>query len=87
MNKSFDKATSDMATAKQLEALQHVKDGLVTYKNYGYGAWRIGGPSNPSVVGKLISNGWAKWLNQKEGKCAFLTHEGEVVLEQHKTTK
>jgi hypothetical protein len=49
-----------MLTALQRTTLSDISHGSVSQRKLGYGAWRIQG-GNPSVVGRLISLGLAKW--------------------------
>jgi len=47
-------------TGLQRTTLSDIGHGSVYQRKFGYGAWRIQG-ANPSVVGRLISLGLAKW--------------------------
>nr|WP_312968064.1 hypothetical protein [Brucella intermedia] len=47
-------------TPKQTETLHLICEGQVYQQKFGYGAWRIQG-AHPTVVGKLISLGLARW--------------------------
>lgn len=47
-------------TPKQTETLHLICEGKVYQQKFGYGAWRIQG-AHPTVVGKLISLGFAEW--------------------------
>ena len=70
-------------TPNQTAALQHVYEGLVQNHRFGYGAWRIVGPSQPVVVGRVISLGlveWTKAPNSDDAKIAILTAEGREAL-------
>ncbi|WP_291728772.1 hypothetical protein [Leisingera sp. F5] len=70
-------------TPKQQQALQHIKDGQVQYHRFGYGAWRITGPSQPTVVGRVMSDGLAKWEKAPktdDAKIAVLTPKGVEAL-------
>ncbi|MGH0003527.1 hypothetical protein ACQU0X_25915 [Pseudovibrio ascidiaceicola] len=69
-------------TERQREALEHIKEGKVHQRNYGYSAWRIGGPSSPTVVGRVISMKLADWKRQDDEYIAFLTEAGEDALQQ-----
>lgn len=71
-------------TEKQNAALQHIKAEQVQQHRFGYGAWRITGPSHPTVVGKVISLGLAKWMkapNTDDAKIAALTDLGREALQ------
>lgn len=48
-----------MPTDKEIDALTLIADGSVRQR-FCYGAWRIAG-ADPSVVGRIVSLGWAKW--------------------------
>ena len=65
-------------TPKQIETLQLIRDGKVKQRNMSYGAWRTIG-ANPSVVGRLISLGFARW-NKPMGDEAELTETGRAAL-------
>jgi hypothetical protein len=65
-------------TALQLETLMLIRDGKVSQKNYGHGAWRIVG-ANPSVVGRLTSLGLSRWTKIIGGN-AELTEAGRDAL-------
>ena len=70
-------------TPKQSEALRFIADGQVQNHRFGYGAWRITGPSHPSVVGKVISMGLAGWMkapNSSDAQIAQLTAKGREAL-------
>jgi hypothetical protein len=64
--------TEKSPTGKQLDALVAIRAGKVTMRNQGYGAYRIGGPVQPTVVGRCTSLRWAKW---PKGACAEQTCE------------
>lgn len=71
-------------TTKQSEALNHIKEGKVQNHRFGYGAWRITGPAHPSVVGRVISMGLARWEaapNTSDAKIATLTLSGRLAVE------
>lgn len=65
-------------TALQLETLALIRDGKVSQQNHGHGAWRIVG-ANPSVVGRLVSLGLARWTKIIGGQ-AELTAAGRDAL-------
>lgn len=64
-------------TEKQREALREISAGRVKMVKFGTGANRIMGPVAPSVVGRVISLGLARWPNGPFGDqtCA-MTEEG-----------
>ena len=71
-------------TEKQTTALQHIRDEKVHQRKYGYGAWRINSPSHPSVVGRVISLGLAKWTtvaDTDDAMIAVLTDLGREALQ------
>lgn len=47
-------------TPRQIETLALIDQRKVYQQKFGYGAWRIQN-ANPTVVGKLISMGYAEW--------------------------
>lgn len=65
-------------TALQLDTLALVRDGKVSQRNHGHGAWRIVG-ANPSVVGRLTSLGLVRWTRIIGGD-AELTDAGRAAL-------
>ncbi|WP_139835646.1 hypothetical protein [Thalassospira sp. MCCC 1A01428] len=67
-------------TQKQLETLKAIRLGAVARINMGYAAFRITG-ANPSVVGRCVKGGWAKWPEGlTEDQTCELTAEGKAVL-------
>lgn len=67
-------------TPLQIETLTLARDGAVTERRFGYGAWRILG-ANPSTVGKLRA--WGLLLRVPTGPDGYrfdLTDEGKVRL-------
>lgn len=71
-------------TEKRIQALQDIANKKVEYHRFGYGAWRITGPSQPTVVGTLIQNGFAQWIEfpvTNDAKFAQLTDKGRTALE------
>ena len=71
-------------TALQIDTLALIRDGKVEQRNHGHGAWRIHG-ANPSVVGRLVSLGlarWTKWV----GGAAELTEAGRSAIASTSTT-
>lgn len=67
-------------TEKQLETLKAINLGTVERTNMGYAAFRISG-ANPSVVGRCVLYGWAKWpKGLVEDQTCELTTEGKAVL-------
>ena len=54
-------------TALQIDTLALIRDGKVEQHNHGHGAWRIHG-ANPSVVGRLVSLGLARWTKVIGGR-------------------
>ncbi|RWR30463.1 hypothetical protein D2T29_12390 [Sinirhodobacter populi] len=58
--------------------LTDIEAGTVTMRNTGYGSWRIMGPSQPGVVGRVIALGLARWQEAEGGKQAILTEAGRV---------
>lgn len=69
---------TDKITLLQLETLSAIDRGEVEQRNYGHGAWRIVG-ANPSVVGRLVSMGLAKWTEVVDGK-AEITDAGRAAI-------
>lgn len=66
-------------TENQRAALDNIYDGNVKQRNHGHGAWRINGPSNPSVVGRVISMGLAAWGKSSGGEIpCLLTPSGRL---------
>lgn len=65
-------------TENQTAALIAIGAGEIEMRKYGYGAWRISGPSHPSVVGKVIAMGLAEWHRHDGTKRAVLTEAGEA---------
>jgi hypothetical protein len=65
-------------TKLQLGTLELIRDGKVSQEKHGYGAWRIHGAS-PSVVGRLVSLGFARWTKVIGGR-AELTDAGRDAL-------
>lgn len=63
-------------TDNQKKALADIDAGSVTMRNTGYGSWRIMGPSQPTVIGRVIALGLARWQDQDGGKQAVLTEAG-----------
>ncbi|MCW5711290.1 hypothetical protein [Shinella sp.] len=59
-------------TKLQLETLALVRDGKVSQRNHGHGAWRIVG-ANPSVVGRLTSLGLVRWTKVIGGDAELTT--------------
>lgn len=68
-------------TPLQRETLTAISDGKVEQRNHGYSAWRTSGAS-PTVVGRLMSMGLAKWPTQGMGGFAVLTEAGQTVLKE-----
>lgn len=69
-------------TALQREALAHIDAGAVTMRSHGIGAWRINGPCQPVVVGRVISLGLAAWVDGPGRKVARLTEAGRRATSQ-----
>lgn len=69
---------SDKITPKQLEALTAIAAGSVRRHNCGIAAWRTLG-AHPTVVGKVMSLGLAKW-SKLEGGTAELTDSGRAAI-------
>lgn len=67
-------------TGLQRTTLSDIDCGSVRQVKFGFGAWRIMGGS-PSVVGRLISLGLAKWgpFHESEIKC-LLTDSGRAAI-------
>jgi len=63
----------------QKNTLALISEGKVQQLNCGYSAWRTHG-TNPSVVGRLMSLGLAKWPTGAMGGVAVLTDEGQAAL-------
>lgn len=67
-------------TGLQKTTLSDIRHGSVYQRKFGYGAWRIQG-ANPSVVGRLISLGLAKWSSAIDDRAdCVLTDAGEREL-------
>lgn len=63
-------------TPLQVQTLNLIAAGKVEQKNYGTGAWRtVGG--NPTVVGRLMALGLARWPTAGLGGIAVLTEAGK----------
>ena len=68
-------------TKKQVAALIHIQTDQIAYRRFGHGAWRIDGPSHPTVVGKVISLGLAHWVDfNADTRLAQLTEAGRKAL-------
>ena len=71
-------------TSLQRAVLSDIGRGLVHQRKFGYGAWRIQG-ANPSVVGRLISLGLAKWgAMQGDRIDCLLTGVGQAISTEDK---
>lgn len=68
-------------TPLQRETLDLIARGQVEQHNCGTGAWRTWGAS-PTVVGRLMSMGLAKWPTQGMGGFAVLTEAGQAALKE-----
>lgn len=69
-----------MATKNQIDALKGIGAGSVRMCNCGSAAFRIFGAS-PSVVGRCVSLGWAKWPKGPTGEqTCELTDAGRAAL-------
>lgn len=68
-------------TPKQAEALNAIAAGKVHCVNTGYAAYRIHG-GNPSVVGRLVSLGLARWPRgcALPGDVCAITDTGRAAL-------
>lgn len=76
-----------MPTENQIVALTLIADGKVRQHRFGYGAWRIVG-AHPSVVGRVVSLGWAKWGRMDGDDMPIaLTDDGTAVLAESKQAK
>ena len=68
-------------TENQQNALDDIASQKVFKRRYGHGAWRIDGPSHPSVVGRVISMGLARWQRwSSDAEIAVLTEAGAKAL-------
>jgi len=74
-------------TDKQREALREISVGRVKMVQFGTGANRITGPVAPTVVGRVIALGLARWPNGPFGNqtCA-MTEEGWAVMSREGLT-
>lgn len=63
-------------TKNQKKALADINAGTVTMLNTGHGSWRIMGPAHPSVIGRIIASGLARWQDSAGIKQAALTEAG-----------
>ncbi|WGM31459.1 hypothetical protein [Brevundimonas sp. NIBR11] len=70
--------TAKPLTPLQSETLGLIRDGKVSQVNCGTAAWRTFGAS-PTVVGKLMSLGLARWPTAGTGGVAVLTDAGEAL--------
>lgn len=67
-------------TGLQRTTLSDISHGSIRQVKFGYGAWRIMG-GNPSVVGRLVSLGLAKWGAHQEGEIeCLLTDAGRAAI-------
>lgn len=82
---SKEEEPSMKLTEKQKAALSHIQAGEVQNHRFGYGAWRITGPVQPTVVGRVISLGLARWQYAPQTdsvQIAVLTETGREAQQQ-----
>lgn len=70
-------------TSAQQAALREIDAGKVAYRRFGPRAWRICGPVQPTVVGRVISMQLANWAAAESGKVAVLTATGRQAISLH----
>ena len=68
-------------TTAQQAALREIDAEKVTKRNHGIGAWRIDGPVQPTVVGRVISMQLAEWAMAEYGQICVLTSAGRQHLQ------
>ncbi len=68
-------------TVNQLDALRAIGAGKVRTRNCGTAAFRIFG-AHPSIVGRCISLGWAKWPGFGGEQTCELTAAGREAIAQ-----
>ncbi|GLS86650.1 hypothetical protein GCM10010873_16240 [Cypionkella aquatica] len=69
-----------LLTSAQQAALREIDAEKVTKRNCGIGAWRIFGPVQPTVVGRVISMKLAEWAKAEYGEICVLTSAGRQAL-------